>query len=85
MERKMIYLVKDYGQWDDNDWEFTKAFDTYEKALKEFEDLVKWAKQDSQGEEDIIEESEPNLYECYRDGWYSGYHQTICIEQVELK
>lgn len=79
-----------------NDWEGETVFDSNifankNDAIKNYNDRIKWCRQDFSEQEDIIEEEDREeedkfeyTYVCYKEHEYSFGHTTItlCLKEV---
>lgn len=91
MEKKYVYVLTENGAWDYEPTSKLMVFDNFEKALKEFKELVVTAKIDlmswadendlSKYEEYSEEHAEFNWYEA--DCW-SKLHDEIIISKQEI-
>ena len=89
-----VYTILTSEAYDYDNNVRVEVYSTKEKALKEFNELVKIAKDDmgikydENGKitnEDIIEDIDENYYSIYEYGYYSKNHITIILEMKIVK
>lgn len=91
--KKYVYVVIENGSWDYETTNSVSVFDNFEKALKEYQDLIQTTKQDMEEwadeedldiEENIDKDNESASFSMYECGDYSRLHNDIVIEKQEI-
>lgn len=91
---KYVYVVEERGHWDFEECGHIEIYDTFEKALKRYEQLVKNAKEDmaqwlddDEKEEinNINKEEECASFEIYKEEWYNEFSDLINLNKKEVK
>lgn len=90
---KYVYVINESGSWDYEETGKVEVYETFEKALTRFNELVETAKKDLKewcGEnliesEEINKEKEYANYEGYLDGDSTNTHDYISILKEEVK
>lgn len=91
--KRYVYVVIESGSWDYEFTNSTSVFDSFEKALKEYKELIKRTKQDMEewaDEEDLEIEEDTNIekesasFSMYENGDYSRLHNDITVTKQEI-
>jgi len=86
-----VYVIVEEGSWDYEPTNDVIVFETFEKALKEFQKRVDEAKKDMAEwidnavcEQTINKEEEYASFETYEDGDFTRLHDTIVINKEKI-
>lgn len=91
--KRYVYVVIENGSWDYETTNSISVFDSFEKAFKEYQDLIETTKQDMKEwaneedldiEENIDEDNESASFSMYECGDYTRLHNDIVIEKQEI-
>ena len=89
---KEVYVVVEEGSWDYESTNDVAVFDSFEKALENFNyrvsiaqfDMSSWT-DDIASEQTINEATQSASFEIYEDGDFTRLHDTIQILKKEVK
>lgn len=87
---KEVYVLKEYGIYDCEEYEETEVFDSFDKALERYNTLVENAKEEWDiDDDDIVIENNISKdsanFSIYLEGWYGDRNHNIEIEKKKVK
>ena len=87
-----VYVIGEEGSWDYELTHHVEAYASFEDAVNSYKNLVKNARFDMKEQikndiaecEQIDEEAETASFEIYKDGYYTQFHDTIEISNIQI-
>lgn len=87
-----VYVIGEEGSWDYELTHHVEAYASFEDAVNSYRNLVKNARLDMKEQvkndivesEQIDEEAETASFEIYKDGYYTQFHDTIEISNIQI-
>lgn len=87
-----VYVIGEEGSWDYESTHHVEAYASFEDAMNSYRNLVKNARLDMKEQvkndiaecEQIDEEAETASFEIYKDGYYTQFHDTIEISNIQI-
>lgn len=87
-----VYVIGEEGSWDYELTHHVEAYASFEDAMNSYRNLVKNARLDMKEQvkndiaecEQIDEEAETASFEIYKDGYYTQFHDTIEISNIQI-
>lgn len=87
-----VYVIGEEGSWDYELTHHVEAYANFEDAVNSYRNLVKNARLDMKEQvgdniaecEQIDEEAETASFEIYKDGYYTQFHDTIEISNIQI-
>lgn len=87
-----VYVIGEEGSWDYELTHHVEAYASFEDAVNSYRNLVKNARLDMKEQikndiaecEQIDEEAETASFEIYKDGYYTQFHDTIEITNIQI-
>lgn len=89
-----VYVIGEEGSWDYELTHHVEAYASFEDAVNSYRNLVKNARLDMKEQiknsddiiesEQIDEEAETASFEIYKNGYYTQFHDTIEISNIQI-
>lgn len=87
-----VYVIGEEGSWDYELTHHVEAYASFEDAVNSYRNLVENARFDMKEQvkndivesEQIDEEAETASFEIYKDGYYTQFHDTIEISNIQI-